>query len=113
MTNKVYIVCEPFERLANGTVPRVNLAPAADWGEPVVLLPYSQISLDATAAVAAMRQRMISFTDDDYLVPIGDPVLMCAAAALAAFLNNGRVKMLKWDRKRKSGGAYVPIQLTL
>lgn len=38
------------------------------------------------------------FTDDDFVVAIGDPVAIAIFTYAAAFTNTGRVKVLKWDR---------------
>ena len=37
--------------------------------------------------------------DDDYLLMVGDPAAIAAAGAVACMLNNGRMKLLKWDRQ--------------
>lgn len=106
--SKVYIVCEPTRSVAGERVRAIDLTPAADWGEPIILLQNTQVMFDTTDTMNRLRDRLKDFSDDDYLVPIGDPVLMCAAASVAAFRNNGRVKMLKWDRKLSK---YYPVQM--
>ena len=60
--------------------------------------------------VRALREKLAGFSDDDYLVPIGDPAIMAAAAAIAASFNHGRVRLLKWDRERR---IYWPVQLDI
>lgn len=105
---RVFIVCEPTHRIAGEQVSSVDLSPAADWGEPIILLQQKQSLLNPEPTVATLNEKLSDFGDDDYLVPIGDPVLMCAAAMSAAKHNAGRVKMLKWDRLLKK---YIPIQI--
>lgn len=107
---KVYIVCEPKRRIAGEAVRSVDLTPAASWGEPIILLQNSQSSLDPSATIELLEERLAKFGEDDYLVPVGDPVLMCAAATIAAFRNSGRVKLLKWDRIQH---VYIPIQMDI
>lgn len=104
--NKVYIVCEPARRMMGEKVSSVDLTPAADWGETVILLQSNQAMLNSASTIATLHQKLRDFCDDDYLVPIGDPVLMCTAAMIAAYHNNGRVKMLKWDRIQRK---YISI----
>jgi len=106
MKSKVFIVCEPTTRKDGELVPAVDLTPATEWGEPVVLLQQQQSFIGPAMTVQILNDKLSSFTDDDFLVPIGDPALMCAAAMVAASYNNGRVRMLKWDRKL---GKYFPI----
>lgn len=108
--NKVFIVCEPSHRISGERVGSVDLTPAADWGEPIILLQSSQTLLDPSPTITTLHEKLCSFSDDDYFVPIGDPILMCAAAAVAAMYNEGRVKMLKWDRFLKK---YIPIQINI
>ena len=105
--NKVYIVCEPKKFNQGVEVRTVDLTPAAAWGEPVLLLPNTQVLLCPETTLHTLREKLVTFDDSDYLVPIGDPVLMCAAATVAAQMNNGRVAYLKWDRKIS---AYIPIR---
>ena len=84
------------------------MTPAAEWGQPIILLQTKQTLLDPEPTIDVLHEKLKDFSDDDYLVPIGDPVLMCAAAMVAALYNEGRVKMLKWDRLCKK---YIPIQI--
>jgi hypothetical protein len=37
--------------------------------------------------------------DEDYLLMVGDPAAIAAAGAVACMMNNGRMKLLKWDRQ--------------
>ena len=46
----------------------------------------------------------------DYLLLIGDPAIIAVAAAAAAKINNGRFKVLKWDRDDKT---YYDIEIDL
>lgn len=108
--SRVFIVCEPQRRNQEGKSVKLDLSPASEWGEPIILLAYDQSLPDATKTIRLLTDKLATFCDNDYLVPIGDPVLMCAATAVAAFRNSGRVKLLKWDRKHS---AYFPIQLDI
>lgn len=102
---KVYVVCEPINQ-ADGR-PRVNLTPALRYGELEVLLTHSQSLLAPVPTIRKLREKLRDFSDDDYLLPVGDPVLMCTVAAVAAHFNNGRVKYLKWDKIERT---YFVIQ---
>jgi hypothetical protein len=107
---KVFIVCEPTVRLNGEFVQAVDLTPALEWGEPVVLLQQQQSFIAPTMTTHTLQNKLANFSEDDYLVPIGDPALMCVAAMVAGSFNNGRVKMLKWDRKIKK---YFPVQVDI
>lgn len=106
----VYIVCEPTRMNQGVEVKAVDLSPATLWGNPVVLLPNMQTLLSPESTVAILKEKLATFDDSDFLVPIGDPVLMSVVAAIAAQVNHGRVVYLKWDRKIS---AYVPIHTSI
>lgn len=108
--NKVYIVCEPTRRIAGEQVGTVDLTPAGEWGEPIILLQSNQSLINTVPTIKTLCEKLRDFNDDDYLIPIGDPVLMCMAATVAAMYNGGRLKMLKWDRVIKR---YVPVQVDI
>ena len=110
MAKKVYIVCEPT-RIENGqTIKSIDLTPAGKWGEMILLLRSNQSLLAPTPMIKTLTLALAAFDDTDYLVPVGDPILMCAAAGIASRNNNGRVKFLRWDRRNKD---YTVIQLDL
>jgi hypothetical protein len=86
--------------------PIFDLAPAAQYGETEVLMPFAQSMLATVPTVRALKEKLRNFTDDDYLLPVGDPVLISTVAMIAAEQNGGRVKFLKWDKPTHS---YVVI----
>jgi len=69
-------------------------------------VPY----VDPKEMVASMIASMPAFTDDDYILAVGDPLAIGAAVALAADMNEGRVKVLRFERFSKR---YEPYQLDL
>lgn len=99
---KVYVVQES---------PGKNILSATDYGEIVVLLPESrQLMFSAGAIVNELNMKMSKFCDDDYILLIGDPAAIGAACAVASRWNNGKVKMLKWDRQELK---YFPVQISI
>jgi len=106
--SKVYIVCEPTHRIAGERIRAVDLSPAAEYGEPIILLKSTSSLIDSQPLVETLCERLATFCDDDWLVPIGEPALMCIAAMVAASMNKGRVKFLKWDRQLSR---YIPIKV--
>ena len=88
-----------------------NLLPATRYGELSVLLTESNnIGFSAGFVCNALRSKLSRFCDDDYLLLIGDPVVIGIAVATAAQWNQGRVKMLKWDRQEH---CYYPVTINL
>lgn len=99
---KVYVVSETTQH---------NVTPALQYGEIVTILPpNAQILFSVVPAVNRIKRKLENFSDEDYLVLIGDPSAIGIVCSAAAAKNSGRFKLLKWDRREK---LYVPIQVDL
>lgn len=99
---KVYAVTETGQH---------NISSALDFGEISVILPNNaQISFSVAPTVARVQRKLEKFTDDDYLLFIGDPTAIGIVSAVAASRNHGRYKCLKWDKLERR---YIPIQVDL
>mgnify|MGYP000367302151 CR=1 FL=1 len=103
---RVFVVCEPVTK--QGGTPRMDLSPAMRYGELIVLLQHTQSLLAPVPTVRKLREKLADFCDDDYILPVGDPVLMSTVAMIAANANHGRVQFLKWDRIQ---GGYLCIRV--
>ena len=100
---KVFVVSETGKH---------NIAPALDYGEIQIVLPpsQSQVIFSSGPTVARIKRMMEDFSDDDYLLFIGDPTAIAILATVAASKNHGRYKCLKWDKQERR---YIPIQIDL
>ena len=88
-----------------------DLTDALVFGDLDILVPAKdQIALSAGPTVRRMERKLSRFTDDDFLMLAGDPVCIGIACALAAVSNNGKFKVLKWDRLEQK---YFPINVNL
>lgn len=110
MANKVYVTTHPMRKSLDGVYRPIDITAAAAFGELIELLPPGMLSLTPVPTVRELKYGLRNFNDDDYLLPLGDPALIAAAGAAAAFSNSGRFKILRWDRK---SGHYIPIQIDL
>lgn len=109
---KVYAPMVP-SRFDHGTglwIPIVNLSPARAFGEIVTMLPPNANRLHTAPLVAAIRDKMESFGPDDYIIAVGDPSLIAAAACIAVRKTGGVLRLLKWDRIL---GQYIPVEMKL
>jgi hypothetical protein len=108
--SKVFVTHEPtkWDETAQRLVPIFNLTPAAVYGDLEILLPAGASLISTVPMVRMMRDRLAGFSDDDYILPAGDPASMMAAGMIASSLNHGRVKVLRWDRQSR---AYIPLQI--
>lgn len=99
---KVFVVQETM---------RHNVLPAQQFGELYFLLPPNvQIGFSPGPMVNRMKRHLQKYTDDDFLLMIGDPAAMSIAAALAAQYNNNKFRLLKWDKREMK---YYPIAVDL
>ena len=82
-----------------------NVRSAEKFGDLKVLLPDNkQIVLSSGPLTHKLQKELKDFNENDYLLLIGDP------AAIAAKNNNGKFKVLKWDRDEKK---YYDIEIDL
>lgn len=106
---KVFITQEKLRRNISGhLVPEFDMTPALKFGEPEVLVPAGRALFAPVLTVRTIKEKLEKFSDEDYLLTIGDPSIIAVAAMVAAEMNQGRVKLLKWDRQLRD---YLPIQI--
>ena len=88
-----------------------NLVPARKYGKGRVLLtPNRQVVFSSAPTVRRLREGLKDFSDDDYLLLIGDPAAIGIATSIASENNRGRYKLLKWDRQEAE---YFDINIDL
>jgi hypothetical protein len=109
---KVYVVQEPRHRGADGQVRKVNMLPAMEFGVMELLLPpEEQFSvLNVVQLTQRLKRKLSSYSDADYILAAGDPAAIGAACAAAAWVNNGRFTILKWDNQERK---YYPVPIDL
>ena len=91
--------------------PKVNILAAGRFGELNLLLLHGrQVTLSSAPVVRLLRSKLKDFTNDDFILPMGDPVAIAIASMIAAEVNNGRVKFLKWDRENS---CYYSVEVDL
>ncbi len=100
--SRVFVVYEPVRVTDSGdVVPLFDLSPVLEFGKPEILLQHTQSALNTVPMVRKLNDKLKDFSDDDYLVPTGDPVAIAIAAMSAARANNGRVKLLRWEKRQR------------
>jgi hypothetical protein len=97
--SKVFIPQIPTFLKEGQFVPKYDLKEAGQWGEVVPLFKSGNIrSSDLASAHRSIVDRMgKDYTDNDFLLLMGDPVAQAMMVATAAQLVS-TIKVLKWDR---------------
>ena len=88
-----------------------NIASALDYGKiETILPPNAQVTFSIVPTVRRIQRKLEKFSDEDYLLLIGDPSAIGICCAVAAARNHGRFKCLKWDKRERR---YIPIEVNL
>ena len=106
----VYVVQEPYKYVDGVPTAKIDLRAAMEFGDVVILAPPGNTLLNTEPILRTMRDKLREFSDDDLILPLGDPALIMAVGSIAARANNGRVRVLRWDKKRQ---AYHTITLNI
>jgi hypothetical protein len=109
---KVFIPQLPsrYDAASRLWIPTVNIHPAEKFGELITMLPPGAGRTHVAPLVTAMREQMRDYCDADFIVAVGDPSLIAAAACIAAKKTSGILRILKWDR---IAADYIPVELTV
>ena len=84
---------------------------ALKYGKLKVLLKENtQIVLSPGPVMYELRKLLKDYNSNDYLLLSGDPSVIGLACAIVSDINNGKFKLLKWDRQEK---VYYPIEINL
>lgn len=109
----VYVLSNQLKVATDGRlVPKFNFQSASQYGDIEIVLdaPVNNTLDDPVRVVEELHDKLCQFTTDDYLLPIGNPVLIGWATTIAAFYSRGEITLLSWDRKNKK---YQPITAEL
>jgi hypothetical protein len=110
-TGIVYVTQDVMVRGADGAMQRkFNTEPAQQYGSVRTLLAGNTRMFSSVHVVRMLKEQLRSFSENDYLLLLGDPSVMAAASAIASARNGGRFKILVWDRMMFG---YVPVQIDI
>ena len=91
--------------------PYISVLAAEEYGKIVTLFSSgSQIMFSPQPAIRKLKRKLKDFNDDDHLLMMGDPAAMGIACCIAAEMNRGKFKVLKWDKLQKR---YYSLQINL
>ncbi len=107
---RVFVVHEPLRKVRDESTEgfhweRVrDLTPAREYGDLVYVFPAGHLSYDQDYLFRTAREKLSTFTDQDYLLMSGDTLAMAQTAIVASQMLDDDVrdlKMLIWDGKRQ------------
>lgn len=103
----VYAVQCPLSRDEKGqTIDRYDLLPAKEFGEVVRLLSPDARPFNPKPIIKELYEKLETFSDEDYLICIGNPILLSMAFSIACDINDGKVTLLQWHGYRQT---YIPV----
>lgn len=103
----VYVVQEPLRRIGREVEWRIPRSDLEAYGNVICVYSWSELRDDrdddfSPERCAELYHRAVSklstFSDEDFLVPLGSPVLIAMAVSAALDANRGCLKMLDWCR---------------
>ncbi len=99
----VYVVQQP--------APNINILSASDFGYLVICLPNREQAIYSTAPYTQkMQKNLQDFRKEDYLLAVGDPIIIGISTATVANVTNGQFNMLKWDKREHR---YYPLEVDM
>jgi aspartyl/asparaginyl beta-hydroxylase (cupin superfamily) len=99
----VYVIQQP--------APNINILSASDFGYLVICLPNRDQAIYSTAPyVQKMTKNLQNIRKEDYLLAVGDPVIIMLSGIIANDNTNGQFNVLKWDKREYR---YYPLDFDM
>ena len=99
----VYVIQQP--------APNINILSASDFGYLVICLPNRDQAIYSTAPyVQKMTKNLRDMRKEDYLLAVGDPIIITLSGIIANDNTNGQFNMLKWDKREYR---YYPLDFDM
>lgn len=108
MTVYAVQVARRREAISRKMVPHFNLEPAKEYGQIVELLSPLAKPFNPQPIIQELTEKLKGFSDSDYVICIGNPILIAMAINIAASFNCGKVKALQWQNNVQK---YISVDL--
>lgn len=77
-----------------------DLSGVMAYGHPLFMLPHGKIKYGKLRrTIKALETAMFDFGESDYLLVVGDPVVISAAMIIAARKVRGSINVIRWLRQ--------------
>lgn len=109
--NHVYVVQNQhwWNRKTQQFEQKFDISSAKRFGELTYLLSPTASPFRPAPVIDDLKRRLFSYGPGDFLLLIGNPVLIGFAVAIAADANDGEVSMLQWSGKDQR---YIRVDAT-
>lgn len=97
--SRVFVVQNQHRWDGEKFVPKHDVSSAHVFGDLIELLSPTAAPFNPPPILAELRAKLRDFGKDDYILCIGNPLLLAWAFAIAADFNDGNVKALQWSGK--------------
>ena len=102
---------EKFVYVVQHPAPNINILSASDFGYLVICLPNRDQAIYSTAPyVQKMKKNLQDFRKEDYLLAVGDPVIIGISTAEVSNVTSGQYNILKWDKREHR---YYPLEVDM
>lgn len=88
--------------------PKFDFTKAARFGELKELLSPTASPFNLPPVLRDLNNALETYSDEDYLLLVGSPVLLGLSVAVAAYYNDGHVNMLQWSGAKRD---YLPVSV--
>jgi len=107
---RVYVVQEQHkrDRKTGKLVPKFDLGSAAEFGHIHYLLSPTASPFNPAPIIEQLHYNLAKFKKKDFLLLIGNPVLIGLAVAKAADNTDGDINVLQWSGTEKR---YISVSL--
>ena len=107
----VYAVQQTLNENDEGQlVPKHNVSAARRFGDIKEILAPNAKPFMPELVIDNIYKALATFNNDDYILAIGNPILIGWSMTIAALMNDGKGRALQWNGKRRE---YVEIRYNL
>ncbi len=104
--SRVFVIQNPSVRRKGEWVSKYDLGDAYRFGTLDILLPPGNIP-NVPEAREHVKAKLDTYTLDDFILAVGDPVAISLVSMMASRSTGGAVKLLKWDPRGRFYSAYL------
>lgn len=105
----VYVVQNQhkYDKESGKLVEKFDLSTAKQYGELEYLLSPKAQPFNPGPVIEELHDKLQNFTQEDYLLLVGNPCLIGFAVAIAVEYASGSVNLLQWSGTKQE---YIPVK---